>query len=152
MFLYINASNFLTHNLIFRITYKMYIFSRSLKQVYWICVYLKADIWIRNTSLIVMYMLLLLLSRFSRVWLDFVLPHRRSPPGSPVSGILQARTLEWVAISFSNAWKWKMKGKSLSCVGLSDPMDCSSPGFSIHGTFQARILEWGAIAFSKLCT
>ena len=41
-----------------------------------------------------------------------------SPPGSPVPGILQARTLEWVAISFSNAWKWKMKVKSLSCVRL----------------------------------
>ena len=41
-----------------------------------------------------------------------------SPPGSPVPGILQARTLEWVAISFSNAWKWKVKGKSLSCVRL----------------------------------
>ena len=41
-----------------------------------------------------------------------------SPPGSPVPGILQARTLEWVAISFSNAWKWKVKGKSLSCVCL----------------------------------
>ena len=41
-----------------------------------------------------------------------------SPPGSPVLGILQARTLEWVAISFSNAWKWKVKGKSLSCVQL----------------------------------
>ena len=39
-----------------------------------------------------------------------------SPPGSPVPGILQARTLEWVAISFSSAWKWKVKGKSLSCV------------------------------------
>ena len=39
-----------------------------------------------------------------------------SPPGSPVPGILQARTLEWVAISFSNAWKWKVKGKSLSHV------------------------------------
>ena len=37
-----------------------------------------------------------------------------SPPGSPVPGILQARTLEWVAISFSNAWKWKVKVKSLS--------------------------------------
>ena len=36
-----------------------------------------------------------------------------SPPGSPIPGILQARTLEWVAISFSNAWKWKVKGKSL---------------------------------------
>ena len=41
-----------------------------------------------------------------------------SPPGSPVPGILQARTLEWVAISFSNAWKWKGKGKSLSLVWL----------------------------------
>ena len=41
-----------------------------------------------------------------------------SPPGSPVPGILQARTLEWVAISFSNAWKWKVKGKSLSHVQL----------------------------------
>ena len=41
-----------------------------------------------------------------------------SPPGSPVPGILQARTLEWVAISFSNAWKWKVKVKSLSRVWL----------------------------------
>ena len=39
-----------------------------------------------------------------------------SPPGSPVPGILQARTLEWVAISFFNAWKWKLKVKSLSRV------------------------------------
>jgi len=41
-----------------------------------------------------------------------------SPPGSPVPGILQARTLEWVAISFSNTWKWKLKVKSLSRVRL----------------------------------
>ena len=41
-----------------------------------------------------------------------------SPPGSPVPGILQTRTLEWVAISFSNAWKWKGKVKSLSRVRL----------------------------------
>ena len=39
-----------------------------------------------------------------------------SPLGSPVPGILQARTLEWVAVSFSNAWKWKVKVNSLSCV------------------------------------
>ena len=45
-------------------------------------------------------------------------PIDSSPPGSPVPGILRARTLEWVAISFSNAWKWKMKGKSLSRVQL----------------------------------
>ena len=41
-----------------------------------------------------------------------------SPPGSPIPGILQARTLEWVAISFSSAWKWKVKLKSLSRVRL----------------------------------
>ena len=41
-----------------------------------------------------------------------------SPPGSPIPGILQARALEWVAISFSNAWKWKVKVKSLSRVRL----------------------------------
>jgi len=45
-------------------------------------------------------------------------PMDGSPPGSPVPGILQARTLEWVAISFPNAWKWKVKGKSLSHVWL----------------------------------
>ena len=43
-----------------------------------------------------------------------------SPPGSAVPGILQARTPEWVAISFSNAWKWKVKVKSLSRVWLSE--------------------------------
>ena len=60
--------------------------------------------------------LLLLLRHFSRVRLCD--PIDSSPPGSPVPGILQARTLEWVAISFSNAWKWKVKVKSLSGVWL----------------------------------
>ena len=45
-------------------------------------------------------------------------PIDSSPPGSPVPGILQARVLEWVAISFSNAWKWKVKVKLLSRVLL----------------------------------
>ena len=62
----------------------------------------KRGIWGRTDTC-----MLLLLSRFSRV-----------PLGSPVSGILQARILEWVAISFSNAWKWKAKVKSLSCAQL----------------------------------
>ena len=78
-------------------------------------------------------------------------PIDSSLSGSPVPGILQARTLEWVAISLSNAWKWKVKSESKvaqSCPTLSDPMDCSPPGSSIHGIFQARVLEWGAIAFS----
>ena len=68
-----------------------------------------------------------------------------SPPGSPVSGILQARTLEWIAISFSSAWKWKVKGKSLSPVQLL-ATSWSLQGASIHGIFQARVLEWVAIA------
>ena len=45
-------------------------------------------------------------------------PIDSSPPGSPVPGILQARTLEWIAISFSDAWKWKVKVKLLSRVQL----------------------------------
>ena len=61
-----------------------------------------------------------------------------SPPGSPVPGILQARTMEWVAISFSNAWKWKVKVKSLSPVRLlATPWTAAyqappSMGFSRH--------------------
>ena len=76
-----------------------------------------------------------------------------SPPGSPIPGILQPRTLEWVAISFSNAWKWKVKSESevaQSCTTVSNPKGCSLPGSSVHGIFQARVLEWGAIAFSIL--
>ena len=65
-----------------------------------------------------------------------------SLPGSPVPGILQARSLEWVTISFSNAWKWKVKVKVKSCPTLHDPMDHSLPGSSVHGIFQARVLEW----------
>ena len=45
-------------------------------------------------------------------------PIEGSPPGSAIPGILQARTVEWVAISFSNAWKWKVKVKLLSRVWL----------------------------------
>ena len=51
-------------------------------------------------------------------WRTLCDPIDRSLPGSPVPGILQARTLEWVAISFSNAWKWKVKVKSLGHVRL----------------------------------
>ena len=53
-----------------------------------------------------------------------------SPPGSSVPGILHPRTLEWVAISFSNVC---MHAKSpLSCLTLCDPMNSSPPGSSIH--------------------
>ena len=73
-------------------------------------------------------------------------PHRRQPTRLPVPGILQARTLEWVAISFSNAWKWKVK--SLSRVRLQRPHGLQPS--SVHGIFQAKVLEWAAIAFSEV--
>ena len=92
------------------------------------------------------YMLLLLLQSCPTL----CNPIDSSPRGSAIPGILQARTLEWVAISFSNAWKWKVKSESevaQSCPTFHNPMDCSLPGSSTHGIFQATILEWGAIAF-----
>ena len=58
-----------------------------------------------------------------------------SPPGSPVPGILQARALEWVAISFSNVWKWSESEVAQSCPTCSDPMDCCLPGSSVHRIF-----------------
>ena len=62
-------------------------------------------------------------------------PIDSSPPGSPVPGILQARILEWVAISFSKAWKWKMKEVVQSCPTQQPPWTaaCQAPpsmGFS----------------------
>ena len=69
-----------------------------------------------------------------------------SSPGSSVPGILQARILEWVAISFSNAC---MHANSLqSCLTLCDPINSSPPGSSVHRILQARILECVAISFS----
>ena len=69
-------------------------------------------------------------------------PTHGSPPGSLVPGILQARTLEWVAISFSNAWTWKVKVKSLSRVRLfATPWTVAhqappSMGFSRQGNWS----------------
>ena len=73
-------------------------------------------------------------------------PTDGSPPGSAILGSLQTKTLEWVAIFFSNALKWKVKMKSLSHVRLLATLpDCSPPESSVHGIFQARVLEWVAI-------
>ena len=73
-------------------------------------------------------------------------PIDSSPPGSSVPGILQARTLEWVAVSFSNACM--LANLLQSCPTLCDPMDSSPPGSSVHRILQARIVEWVAISFS----
>ena len=80
-------------------------------------------------------------------WRTLCDPIGGSPPGSSVPGILQARTLEWVAISFSSA---SMNAKlHQSYLTLRGPTDSSPPHSSIHRILQARILEWVAISFSK---
>ena len=77
-----------------------------------------------------------------------------SPPGSPVPGILQARTLEWVAISFSNACKWKVKVKSLIRVWLlATPWTAAhqaplSMGFSRQKYWSGLPLHFFQISFS----
>ena len=55
-----------------------------------------------------------------------------SPPGSPVPGILQARTLEWVLIPLSHANSFQFSSVAQSCPTFFDPMDCSMPGFPVH--------------------
>ena len=74
-----------------------------------------------------------------------------SPPVSPVPGILQARTLEWVAISFSNAWKWKVKVKSLSRVWLFATLWTAAYQAPLSIGYS-RQEDWSrfAIAFSTL--
>ena len=71
-----------------------------------------------------------------------------SLPGSPVPGILQARTLEWVAISFSNAWKWKVKVKSLGRVWL-----CATPWTAAYHAPPpmefSRQEYWSGLLFSS---
>ena len=110
-------------------------------------------------------LLLLLLSHFSHVRLCET-PIDGSPPGSAIPRIPQARTLEWVTISFSNAWKLKVKVKSLSWVppsatqwtsqsigeGNGNPLQCSclgNPGdggawwAAVYGVSQSRTrLKW----------
>ena len=76
-----------------------------------------------------------------------------SPPGSPVPGMLQARTLEWVAISFSNAWKRKVKGKSLSYVRLfGTPWTAAYQAPPSMAFARQEYWSGGAIAFSYLST
>ena len=77
-------------------------------------------------------------------------PTDGSPPGSPIPGILQARTLEWVAGSFSNAWMWKVKVKSLSVWLFTIPWTVAyqappSMGFPRQEYWSA----WGAFKFCK---
>ena len=93
-------------------------------------------------------MLLLLLSRFSRVRLCAtpLMAAHQAPPSLGFS-----RQEYWSGLPFPSPMP---KVKSLSevaqsCPTLCDPMDCSLPCSSVHGIFQARVLEWGATAFSE---
>ena len=71
-----------------------------------------------------------------------------SPPGSPVPGILQVRTLEWGCHFLLQCMKVKRESEvAQSCLTLSDPMDCSLPGSPVPGILQARTLEWVDISF-----
>ena len=72
-------------------------------------------------------------------------PIDSSPPGYPVPGILQARILEWVAISFSKAWKWKMKVKLLSRVRLSNPHGLQPARLLHPWDFPGKSTEWGNV-------
>ena len=76
-----------------------------------------------------------------------------SPSGSPIPGIIQLRTLEWVAISFSRIlFKYLLVAAAAkllqSCPTLCDPIDGRPPGSPVPGILQVRTLEWVAIAFS----
>ena len=86
--------------------------------------------------------------RVGHDWSDLAAAADCSPPGPSIHGILQARTLEWVAVSFSKM-NYRKKVKSLSHVRLfvTPWTVCSLPGSSLHGIFRARVLEWVVIAF-----
>ena len=77
-------------------------------------------------------------------------PIDSSPSGSPIPGILQARTLEWVAISFSNAWKWKVKVKSLSHVQPSATPWNTAFQAPLSMGFSRQVLECVAIVVHNL--
>ena len=93
-------------------------------------------------------MLLLLLSRFSRVRLCAT-PQTAAHEAPPSLGFSRENT--GVGCQFLlQCMKVKSESEvAQSCPTLRDPMDCSLPGSSIHGIFQARVLEWVAIAFSN---
>ena len=94
-----------------------------------------------------LFLLLLLLSRFSHVRLCATpeteahqAPYPWDSPGKN-TGVGCHFLLQWMKVKSE-------REVAQSCPTLSDPMDYSLPGSSIHGIFQARVLEWGAIAFS----
>ena len=101
--------------------------------VYWIC---------KSRVLHV----LLLLSRFSRVWLCAT-PQMTAHQAPPSLGF--SRQEHWSGLPFPSPMHKSESEVVQSCPTISDPMDCSLPGSSVHGIFQARVLEWVAINTPK---
>ena len=94
----------------------------------------------------VMMMMMMMMIKVTQLCPTLCNPIDGSPPGPTVPGILQTRTLEWIAISFSNAWKWKVNVKSLSRVQLlATPWTAAYQAPPSMG-FSRRVLEWVAIA------
>ena len=90
------------------------------------------------------FLLLLLLSRFSRVRLCAT-PQTAAHQAPPSLGF--SRQEHWSGLPFPSPMHKSESEVAQSHPTLSDPMDCSLPGPSVHRIFQARVLEWGAIAF-----
>src|SRR5574337_615047 len=84
---------------------------------------------------------------------DSVRPHRQQPTRLPRPWDSPGKNTGVGCHCLLQCMKVKSESEvALSCLTLSDPMDCSLPGSSLHGIFQTRVLEWGAIAFSEgLC-
>ena len=79
-------------------------------------------------------------------------PMDRSPPGSSVHGILQARILEWVAISFSRGSSLTREQTRVSCIADYRSVVSISwnlMDYTVHGFLQTRILEWVGVPFSR---
>ena len=93
-------------------------------------------------------LLLLLLSRFSRVRLCAT-PETAAHQAPPSLGF--SRQEHWSGVPFPSPTRESESESEVAQLRLtlSDPIDCSLPGSSVHGIFQARVLEWGAIAFSE---
>ena len=85
-----------------------------------------------------------------QTWPSLWVPIDGNPPGSAIPGIPQARTLKWIAISFSNAWKWKVKVKSLSHVWL-----LATPRTAAHQAPRSMGLSrqeyWSGVPLPSLC-
>ena len=94
-------------------------------------------------------LLLLLLSRFSRVMSDSVQPHRWQPTRLPCPWDSPGKNTGVGCHFLLQCMKVKSESEvAQSCPALRDPMDCSSPGSSVHEILQARVLEWGEPLYS----